>query len=552
MSLANIHSAVCSKASLHALLPIAFLPIAKFIHCDKRMKGVLLDRLYHQSLDIVVEPLKLTAQIRVMLSDPLGNSHYCFTPLAGCIVDTPEVCLIACVWGKISLVMLANYAQFGDDFRYPDRTKAITLTHIWSIAIDPDNLSANRASSMLAPTVEIRAMFWNIGKYPNLRWYRMSHLASLLLDLWSIGLPTQQSVPTSTSSKFLQQPQITMTTSQIWHFIEKFHALSLALHLRKQQLGLSSNPSSSAVLMPDNDDQTEDYAGDPSDFSELLQGEYNHSHPTTDYFKIASHLDNHRVSPLQTFITGSVAFHLNYDPAVKSINIDNIAEHYSLPDLCAALVHYTYHEHNGHPLQIGGRRRFCANECLPFKKLQIWHKICLRQHGYHDYTTPLPPQTLNAHPLKPDWPKGRYDATFVNINDETQWPWSGLKGLSSSFYVPHVSKSILLAGHTVCKIHLIFRPILLWGQHTTWWSNTFLVYATWFDLQTKDPVTGMFSLKHATLFGGVAMGDVFPLAQLWALALIVPKFGAMADVRLTSKTSSLYSTFFYLNHFFDK
>ena len=49
---------------------------------------------------------------------------------------------------------------------------------------------------------------------------------------------------------------------------------------------------------------------------------------------------------------------------------------------------------------------------------------------------------------------------------------SGLKGLSSSFSVPHVSQSVLLEGHTVCEIHLIFQPILLWGQRTTWWSDT--------------------------------------------------------------------------------
>lgn len=78
------------------------------------------------------------------------------------------------------------------------------------------------------------------------------------------------------------------------------------------------------------------------------------------------------------------------------------------------------------------------------------------------------------------------------------------------------------------------------------------MYATRFDIQGNDPVTGMQSLKRAKRTNDIPMGDIFPLNQLRALAPIVPKFGAAADVRLTSRTSSPYSTYFYLNHFFDK
>ncbi|KAG6374954.1 hypothetical protein JVT61DRAFT_3709 [Boletus reticuloceps] len=140
MSLANIHSKVRTKAASHSFLPITFLPIAKFIHSDKRMKGVLSDRLYHQSLDIVLEPLKIAARIGVMLSNPVGHSRYCFTPFAGCIVDYPEACMITCVRGKTSPLTLANYTQFGDDFHHPERTKAMTLAQIRSITVEPNNL----------------------------------------------------------------------------------------------------------------------------------------------------------------------------------------------------------------------------------------------------------------------------------------------------------------------------------------------------------------------------------------------------------------------------
>lgn len=142
MSLANIHSEVRSKASHHAFLPVAFLPVVEFIHHNQRMKGLLSDRLYHQCLDIVVEPLKIGARIGVMMSDPVGNSRYCYTLLASCIVDLPEACLVACVRGKTSPLTLAHYTQFGDRHRHQPRTKAITLNHLESIDADPDDLIA--------------------------------------------------------------------------------------------------------------------------------------------------------------------------------------------------------------------------------------------------------------------------------------------------------------------------------------------------------------------------------------------------------------------------
>ncbi|KAI5985142.1 hypothetical protein EDD15DRAFT_2374386 [Pisolithus albus] len=62
-----------------------------------------------------------------MLSDPLGNSRYCYTPLPA-------------FEGKTSPVTLADYSKFGDPFRHQSRTKAITLNCIESIDVDPNNL----------------------------------------------------------------------------------------------------------------------------------------------------------------------------------------------------------------------------------------------------------------------------------------------------------------------------------------------------------------------------------------------------------------------------
>ena len=130
ISLANISQEFRNKASNHSYLLLGLLPIPKFIHKKRRIRGMLEARLYHSCLDIILAPLKAAARIGVMLSDPVGNLRWCFTPLASFIVDTPEAQLIACVGGKTSPLTIANYQQFGDDFRHPPRTGSITLSTI--------------------------------------------------------------------------------------------------------------------------------------------------------------------------------------------------------------------------------------------------------------------------------------------------------------------------------------------------------------------------------------------------------------------------------------
>ncbi|KAG1816960.1 hypothetical protein EV424DRAFT_1540661 [Suillus variegatus] len=137
ISLANIKMATRNKASSHAFLLTALLPIAEFLHPVKRMQSVLEARLVHQCLDIVLEPLKQAARIGRMMSDPLGNLRYCFTPLASYIVDTPEACMLACVRGKTSPITMAMYENFGDAFQHSPRTAKTTLEQLLSVACDP-------------------------------------------------------------------------------------------------------------------------------------------------------------------------------------------------------------------------------------------------------------------------------------------------------------------------------------------------------------------------------------------------------------------------------
>ncbi|KAJ6619372.1 hypothetical protein B0H10DRAFT_2368656, partial [Mycena sp. CBHHK59/15] len=89
-------------------------------------------------MDFILGPLKIAAQIGIMMSDPLGWRRYFFTPLASYIVDTPESALIAGVAGKTSSVTTASYKEFGDPFQHPPRTAAHTLSQLEALEEDTD------------------------------------------------------------------------------------------------------------------------------------------------------------------------------------------------------------------------------------------------------------------------------------------------------------------------------------------------------------------------------------------------------------------------------
>ncbi|KAF9228181.1 hypothetical protein BS17DRAFT_877551 [Gyrodon lividus] len=130
ISLANIDAHICSKTSLHAYLLLALLPIAKFTHKTTRVRSLLQDCLVHQSLNIVLSPLKTAAAVGVMMSDPVGNLRYCFTPLASWIADMPEQSLLAATGTKVSPITIAMSKNFGDAHCHPPRTAETTLAAI--------------------------------------------------------------------------------------------------------------------------------------------------------------------------------------------------------------------------------------------------------------------------------------------------------------------------------------------------------------------------------------------------------------------------------------
>ena len=140
----------------------ALLPVPKFIHASKRMRGVLEDRLIHKCLDIVLHPLKQAARLGTMLPDFNGDMRYCFTPLASYICDTPEAAMLATVGGKTSPLTMAMFKQFGDPFRHEPRTRSTTLAQL-SVAkskVDPADIEAFFREAQCFHLNGVHAPFW--------------------------------------------------------------------------------------------------------------------------------------------------------------------------------------------------------------------------------------------------------------------------------------------------------------------------------------------------------------------------------------------------------
>ncbi|KAI6039398.1 hypothetical protein EDC04DRAFT_2526494, partial [Pisolithus marmoratus] len=82
--------------------------------------------------------LKIAVVVGVMMSDPIGNLCYCFTPLVTYITDTPEQSLLACISPRASPVSTVIYKEFGDAFPHPPCTAMRTLDDIKQVCIEAD------------------------------------------------------------------------------------------------------------------------------------------------------------------------------------------------------------------------------------------------------------------------------------------------------------------------------------------------------------------------------------------------------------------------------
>ncbi|KAI5996688.1 hypothetical protein EDD15DRAFT_2387099 [Pisolithus albus] len=113
-----------------------------------------------------------------------------------------------------------------------------------------------------------------------------------------------------------------------------------------------------------------------------------------------------------------------------------------------------------------------------------------------------------------------------------------------------------LQGHIIVQLRLIMRP--LGKPRKQWsWADRFLSYVQRFDIVPqagtyRDPSSQMHILKRAMRSGGQHLGDVIPVSQIRTYANLIPRFGQHADACLTSFNSFKHCREFFLNKYFDK
>ncbi|KAJ7607819.1 hypothetical protein DFH06DRAFT_1018419 [Mycena polygramma] len=251
--------------------------------------------------------------------------------------------------------------------------------------------------------------------------------------------------------------------------------------------------------------------------------------------------------PFRTFTSAdsSTAFQLKRDHVGRRLTVEDAATTFKLPDLSDALRAYFQCPNDGRHLRIGGRRPNSADLDYPLV-LQVWHDARIQSRSYHENKI-LEPQTIVASPPDSNWPSGQGDPVIVNTDSEYHWPKSGLQG------------------HTVCQLKLIFHAVAPTRRNQPDGADRFLAYVERFNIvnQTNpatnqsgpfpEPSTQCYLLERATRAGSSKpMGDVIPLDRLRSMVDLVPKFGRVANPRLTAQNSLDYSDRFWLNRWHTK
>ncbi|KIM63452.1 hypothetical protein SCLCIDRAFT_117074 [Scleroderma citrinum Foug A] len=324
--------------------------------------------------------------------------------------------------------------------------------------------------------------------------------------------------------------------------LKKCRCFNTAVTLHKSAHSAPQTINSQPCNDSDAESAQEDITG-PA-FASVLDEIWTAQRSRTNFFSVAARLaaDPNPTLPLQTFIGGSTAIHLNLSPSLCRVPINHVAQIFDLPDLCGALSDYVNHKdpsvQNVH--SFGGQRRCPPDVYLPFKELHVWFRVRLQQMSYHEPCSVSSTFSVHAHPPDSDkWKYGRYDAAILNVDQEAEWPSSGLRG------------------HAVVQTHLIMHPVSPRGTVNPF-TNRFLIYVQQFNIVPQangsavEHTTGLHVLKRATRASGSVLGEIFPLDQIRSYAHIVPRFDRTADNRLTTSNSIHFSQSFFLNKYFDK
>ncbi|KAJ6463763.1 hypothetical protein DFH09DRAFT_1254651 [Mycena vulgaris] len=535
ISAANIDMDFRMKASHHAFLLGAMIPIAKFKEKNNDIRGVLQRRLYHACLDFVFAPLKKAAQVGVMLSDTFGRreeveeaAHPWEFPrylkiakkrgLNGvhrpywmdCPLSDPSRFLTPEIlhhWFKFAwdyelqwaiLVLSEDEIDFqfsvtGREHQDMQRYLVAAIAGAQDIPrgfliaapkIDEDVL--NKMDAALKTFHENKHAILEAGvrrgkNGPIDNWWipKLEFMQSVVPSIRANGVPLQW------SADMTEHAHITLIKDPASHSNNQNHEQQICRYLDRRdkvaQFDLATAIEHAGVeLDADPDDDEED------DDAPIL---VNTTVGLLEQIEPMARLGGSGRRLVNYFTLGEQLFRGEFPNAPKPFRmfassqgntafhlaVDVASDIFKLPDLKPALLAYLHRVSQGMTL----------------------NSVAVAQQS------------------SPTWEFGRGDGVIVNTDPQHTWP-----------------------RHTVGHLRMIMRAPGI---------NKFLAYVQRFDIEGPVPI-----VTRAWRTNGIVMGDIIPLDQLRAHVELTPQFGKQADRRLTKENSLDYSEEFWLTKYFTK
>lgn len=158
LSIGNIHSKVRNAPSRNAWITIAYLPVVVF----REHNGDNENRLYHQCVKLVLNPLAEAGRAGIELVDSLGAVRSCYPIVAAHFADLPEQSIINLVAGRCSTVTTAKYKRLGEPTPQPLRTYEWIMAGIQKTCrkVNPSEIAKYHAEALKLGLNGVTEPYW--------------------------------------------------------------------------------------------------------------------------------------------------------------------------------------------------------------------------------------------------------------------------------------------------------------------------------------------------------------------------------------------------------
>ncbi|KAN0101088.1 hypothetical protein V8E55_001072 [Tylopilus felleus] len=531
ISLANIKMSVRNKGSSHAFLLLALLPIAQFTHPKKRIWGVLnasamIDCMHSLTSHVTMATYKnygdaqchepcttdiTLSQLASIDCDPLLVEEYfaacmqfqlsefwnhdvwwCIQGLEDTAIDF-QFSIIPPITGlcqfptgitklkQICDIVIAIHALM--EFHYMAQAPALT-----SASCDQIKATLQEFHHHKNAIIESGLCRWSTTGAILEHWQipKLKLFQSVTSSIEQVGSLLQWSADTTEHANIeVVKDSSSITNNQNYNNRdERCHLINTAIALSM----ISSQPNDLGKTSDKEEDDDHGY----NEVGNALSNIWTPQCKQTNCFAIGTQLLASVTSgsrPLRTFSIGSTVFHLNYNPSLCCVPINNVAT----PDLHVALANYIKHE--GEFVQ--NFHKFDPRRSA--EELQVWYKVCLQQKCYNPSVV-APMLTIHACPPNHSSKHGSLQGTYLLV-------------YAQCFnIVPQGNNGV----ECTTGLHVL--------------------------KQATQRISGV----------TLTLGDILPLDQLRSYAHIVPQFGRVADNHITFSNYTEYSESIYLNKYFDK